>query len=135
MSERAIVRVSDVMNANVVIVDGQVTVHDAVHAMRERDVAALIINKRDADDEYGMVLLSDIAKKVLALDRSPKRMNLYEIMAKPIICVRAAMDIRYCARLFNNFGLNYAPVLDNEQIIGIVSNAEIALHSFPDDAH
>ncbi|MCP5420312.1 MAG: CBS domain-containing protein [Gammaproteobacteria bacterium] len=135
MSENAIVRVSDVMSTDVVMVDGLVTVYDAVRAMRARGVAALIVNKRDADDEYGMVLLSDISKKVLAMDRSPKRVNLYEIMAKPVICVRAAMDIRYCARLFNNFGLNYAPVVENEQIVGIVGTAEIALHHFPDDPH
>ncbi|MEZ5583852.1 MAG: CBS domain-containing protein [Candidatus Competibacteraceae bacterium] len=135
MSDRPIIRVSDVMDTNVVIVERLLTVQEALYTMKEQKVAALIVNRRDKDDEYGMVLLSDISKKVLALDRSPKRVNVYEIMAKPVICVRASMDIRYCARLFDNFGLNYAPVLDNEDIVGVVSNAEIALHSFPDEPH
>ena len=53
-------------------------------------------------DEYGMVLLSDIAKQVLAKDRSPKRVNIYEIMAKPVLSVQPDMDIRYCARMFRS---------------------------------
>lgn len=135
MNEQPIIRVSDVMDTNVVIVERLLTVQEALHTMKEKKVAALIVNRRDKDDEYGMVVLSDISKKVLALDRSPKRVNIYEIMAKPVICVRANMDIRYCARLFNNFGLNFAPVLENEDIVGVVSNAEIALHSFLDETH
>jgi len=135
MNEQPIIRVSDVMDTNVVIVERLLTVQEALHIMKEKKVAALIVNRRDMDDEYGMVLLSDISKKVLALDRSPKRVNVYEIMAKPVISVRANMDIRYCARLFDNFGLNYAPVLDNEDIVGVVSNAEIALHSFMNETH
>ncbi|MEE4379430.1 MAG: CBS domain-containing protein [Candidatus Competibacteraceae bacterium] len=135
MNEQPIIRVSDVMDTNVVIVERLLTVQEALHTMKERKVAALIVNRRDMDDEYGMVVLSDISKKVLALDRSPKRVNIYEIMAKPVISVRASMDIRYCARLFNNFGLNFAPVLENEEIVGVVSNAEIALRSFLDETH
>ena len=132
MSERRLIRVRDVMKIEVVMVDRLTTVRDALATMKARGVNALIVNRRDENDEYGMVLLSDIAKKVLALDRSPKRVNVYEIMAKPVVSVRAEMDIRYCARLFNNFGLNYAPVLDKEKIVGIVSNAEIALNSLLD---
>ncbi len=76
-----------------------------------------------------MVLLADIAKKVIAKNRSPERVNLYEIMAKPVISVRADMDIRYCARLFNNFGLNVAPVVENScgNIVGTVSYNDIVL--------
>jgi predicted transcriptional regulator len=132
MSERRLVRVRDVMKIDVVVVDRLMTVQEALKTMKARGVNALIVNRRDENDEYGMVLLSDIAKKVLALDRSPKRVNVYEIMAKPVVSVRADMDIRYCARLFNHFGLNYAPVLDKEEIVGIVSNAEIALNSLLD---
>jgi hypothetical protein len=47
------------------------------------------VDKRNDNDEYGMVLISDIAKLVLAKDRSPDRVNVYEIMAKPLIYATA----------------------------------------------
>ena len=129
MNKQIIIRVRDVMKHNFDKVDGNDTVQSALQKMEHHDSHILIINKRHEDDEYGLVLLADIAKKVIAKDRSPKRVNLYEIMAKPLISVRADMDIRYCARLFDRFGLNIAPVVESEcgDIIGTVSYNDIVL--------
>ena len=127
MNEAALVRVRDVMKSDFDIIDGKTTVEDALKTMRHVDTKSLIVNKRHDDDEYGMVLLSDIAKQVLAKDRSPKRVNIYEIMAKPVVTVRPDMDIRYCARMFEQFGLSRAPVLENGKVIGIVSFTDMVL--------
>jgi len=129
MSKQTIIRVKDVMKHNFDKVDGTDTVQSALQKMEHQDSHVLIVNKRNDDDEYGLVLLADIAKKVIAKDRSPERVNLYEIMSKPVISVRSNMDIRYCARLFNRFGLNVAPVVENESgdIIGTVSYNDIVL--------
>lgn len=130
MTGRKVIRVSAVMMTDFIMVDGLMTVEEALHLMKKTGANALMVKKRHADDEYGMVLLSHITKKVLAVNRSPRRMNVYEIMAKPVISVRPEMDIRYCARLFENFRLSYAPVIDREgEVIGVVSNADIALRS------
>jgi len=68
-----------------------------------------------------MLLFSDIAKQVIAKDRAPERVNVYEIMAKPVITVRPDMSIRHCARLFEKFGISHAPVIENEMVVGVVS--------------
>lgn len=129
MSNQTLVRISDVMKHGFDKVDGLDTVENALKKMVHLDSHVLIVNKRDKNDEYGIVLLADIAKKVIAKDRSPERVNIYEIMAKPVITVHASMDIRYCARLFSRFGLKVAPVADNEtgELIGIVSYNDIVL--------
>lgn len=120
-------KVRDVMKTEFDWAEGTDTVNDALQKMEYHDTHALIVKKRNEDDEYGIVRLADIAKKVIAKDRSPNRVNIYEIMSKPVICVRAEMDIRYCARLFNRFGLNLAPVADKGNIIGTVSYNDIVL--------
>ncbi|CAD7837787.1 MAG: hypothetical protein [Olavius algarvensis Gamma 3 endosymbiont] len=79
------------------------------------------------DDEYGIVLLSDIAKQVPAKNRAPGRVNIYEIMAKPAIHVDPGMDIRYCTRMFENFGIGRAPVVENKRVIGVVGYTDIVL--------
>lgn len=127
MNAKTIVRVREVMKTNFDIVDGKMTVMDALETMKKMDTKALIIQKRNDRDEYGMVLISDIAKNVLAKDRSPSRVNVFEIMSKPVISVSPEMDIRYCARLFENFGLARAPVIDNGNVVGIVSFTDMVL--------
>jgi CBS domain-containing protein len=128
MSKQDIIRVRDVMKKNYDIVDGMTTVSEALSKMRYVDTKCLIIDKRHEDDEYGIVLLSDIAKDVLARDRAPERVNVYEVMTKPVVAVDPDMDIRYCARLFDKFGLSRAPVIDNRKLIGIVSFTDMVLH-------
>ena len=116
------------MTSNFEVMDGLSTVDEGLRTMKTTDVRALIIDKRHVDDAYGIVLLSDMAKNVLAQNRSPQRVSLYEIMSKPVIWVEPEMDIRYCARLFDNFGLAIAPVLEDGTVIGVVSYHEIVLN-------
>ena len=122
-----IIRVRDVMKPEVDVVDGMLTVTEALQTMKYPDTRTLIIDKRHEDDEYGVVMFRDMAKKVLARDHSPDRVNIYEIMSKPVISVHPDMDIRYCTRLFDRFGLSRAPVLENHKIIGLVSYTDIVL--------
>jgi signal-transduction protein with cAMP-binding, CBS, and nucleotidyltransferase domain len=125
--ERKVTRVRDVMKAQVDMVDGLTTVAEALRKMKHVETKCLIVNKRHDDDEYGIVLLADIARYVMAKDRAPERVNVYEIMSKPVISVDPAMDIRYCARLFDKFGLSRAPVIENGKIVGIVSYTDMVL--------
>ena len=129
MNSEMIIRVSDVMNQRFIIEDGLATVAEAIDALRKADAVCVIVQKRHDDDEYGLVLLSDIARKIIASDRSPERVNLYEIMSKPVISVRPNMDIRYTARMFENFGLSMAPVLKRGEVLGVVTYREIVLSS------
>jgi len=130
VTTKNIIRVKDVMKKNVDIVDGMMTISDALATMKHVETKTLIIDKRHEQDEYGVVMISDIAKKVLALDRSPDRVNVYEVMSKPVISVDPEMDIRYCARMFERFGLSRAPVLENRKIVGIVSFTDMVLKGF-----
>ena len=127
MTERRVVRVADVMERDHVVVDGIATMAEALALLREKKVPLLIVAKRHDDDEFGVVMVSDIAKLVLAHDRSPDRTNVYEIMSKPALAVRSQMDIRYCARLFHRFGISAAPVIDGDVIQGIVTYDQLVL--------
>jgi signal-transduction protein with cAMP-binding, CBS, and nucleotidyltransferase domain len=128
MSARKLIRVREVMKPDIDIVQGMMTVKEALATMKHIETKALIVDKRHDDDEYGVVMLSDIAKYVLATDRAPERVNVYEVMSKPVICIDPEMDIRYCARLFEKFGLSRAPVVEHRKVIGIVSFTDMVLH-------
>ncbi len=125
---KKVVRVRHVMKTQFDMVDGMTTVADALKTMKHVETKSLIINKRFEDDEYGMLLISDIARHVLAKDRAPERVNVYEVMAKPVITVDPDMDIRYCARLFDRFGLSRTPVVNGGgEVIGIISFTDMVL--------
>lgn len=132
MTSRNWVPVRDVMRTNVTEVDGTMDVLSALKIMKKVRATSLIVKRRNERDEYGMLRFSDVAKKVLAKDKAPERVNVYEIMSKPVLTVRPEMDIRYCARLFENFGISHAPVIEDDKIIGIVSFYLLVLEGLAD---
>lgn len=133
MSDQQVIRVKDVMKTEFDTVDGLMTVSQALQKMKHVETKCVIVDKRHEDDAYGMVLISDIAKQVLAKDRAPDRVNVYEIMSKPVVTIDQDMDIRYCARLFDKFGLSRAPVVNGKEIVGIVSLTDLVMNGLCKD--
>ena len=123
--------VRDCMRTDVTKVDGRLDVLSALKIMKKVGATSLIVERRNENDEYGMLLFSDVAKEVIAKDRAPERVNVYEVMAKPLLTVRPNMDIRYCARLFENFDISHAPVVEADEIVGIVSFYLLVLQGLP----
>ena len=132
MSDRDWIPVSQVMRTDVTMVDGRVDVFEALRIMKRVQATCLIVEKKHDKDEYGMLLFSDIAKQVIARDRAPERVNVFEIMAKPVISVRPDMSIRNCARLFESFGISHAPVIEDDTVVGVVSYYLLVLEGLPD---
>jgi len=129
-----LVRVREVMNADYIVVDGLETVADTVRKMKSARALAAIIDRRNEEDEYGLLVPADIAKQVIAQNRAPERVNVYEIMSKPVIAVHPEMDIRYAARLFQQFGLNVAPVMDHhDSVCGMVAYYDIVMRGLLKD--
>ncbi len=124
--------VRNCMRTDITEIDGGMDVLSALKIMKEVGDTSLIVKRRDEHDEYGMLLFSDIAKQVIAKNRAPERVSVYEIMAKPCLTVRPDMEIRYCARLFENFGISHAPVIEDDKIVGTVSYYRLVLKGLPD---
>lgn len=122
-----IIRVRDVMKPTFSTIDGAETISDALKKMKSERTSVLIVNKRHNDDEHGMITSADIARHVLAKNRAPDRINVYEVMNVPVISVHPDMDISFCSRLFANYNLVRAPVLENNEIIGMVSPNSLVL--------
>jgi CBS domain-containing protein len=108
-------------------IDSKATIMDALNEMKQLQTAVLVVNKKNEDDEYGLILVSDIARLVLARDKAPSRMNVYEIMTKPAVCVDPNMDIRYCSRLMSSLNLTRVLVVQDNELLGTVSPRALVL--------
>lgn len=128
MSEKPELRVGDVMVTEIISINGLATVSDAMALMRQHNVNSLVVDRRDEDDEIGLVLVSDIARRVIALNRSPDRVNVYEIMSKPVWTAPPDMLARYAVRLLARFDISRAVVVDHDRNpIGMVTLRDLTL--------
>ncbi len=115
------------MKKNFGTINRNATIAEALVEMKRLKTSVLVVDKRDENDEYGLLLVSDIARQVLAKDRASSRVNTYEIMTKPTVCVDPDMDIRYCSRLMATFNLMRVLVMENNKIIGTVNPNALVL--------
>jgi len=111
--EKSGVRVADIMGGQVHAIDGLATVAEAMATMRRLQVSSLVVNRRHDDDEPGLIMVSDVAREVIARNRAPERVNVYEVMAKPALTVRSGMLARYAVRLLVRFHVSRALVVDD----------------------
>ena len=127
MSEHSYTPVRQVMVPETKVIDGLATVDEAIEMMRAHHISSLVVDRRHEGDEYGLVVVSDIASRVIAEDRAPERTNVYEIMSKPVLTVNVNMDIKYAIRLLDRFGLSRALVTDHGDLTGIVTLRDMVL--------
>lgn len=126
---RPITRVRDVMQKELLTIDGMATAKEAARVMRENSTSELLVDKRSDDDAWAIVTVSDIIEGVIVPDKKGEDVSVYEIMTKPVITVPADMDIRYAIRLIHRTGVHRAPVEDMGKIVGMITLSSLILEN------
>lgn len=128
MTYKRNIHVSEVMIGDLYTIDGLATVADAVAIMREHSISSLVVNRRNEDDEAGLIDVVAIAREVIAKNRAPDRVHVYEVMTKPVVTISATMLVRYAARHLVTVGLSRALVADAERnVIGMVTLRDLVV--------
>jgi CBS domain-containing protein len=117
-------KASEIMTTEVITIRGSATVDQAVKLMREKNLRALIVDRRHDEDAYGMVTETDIVYNVNAYGIDPKKVRVCDIMTKPCIIVNPDLQVEYVARLFAKTGIRRAPVI-SDKLLGIISVTDI----------
>ena len=120
--------VGEVMSPEIRTIGRMVTVAEAIEAMRHAGTSSLVVERRDASDEYGLLVVADIAREVIAKDRPADRVNVYEVMSKPVLTVPQDMGIKYAVRLLSRFNVSRALVMNAvREPVGIVTLRDMVL--------
>ncbi len=118
-------RARDMMTKELVWIQGDDTALEATEAMRSRQISCLLVERRNADDAWGIVTLSDVVQRVIEPGGDPRKVRVNEIMSKPLVLIGPGLRLQYCAQLMERTGVRRLPVFDGERIIGIVTHRDI----------
>ena len=128
MNAESPIRVGQVMTPQVRTIGRTATVREAVTIMRQIGVSSLVVERRDEADEFGLLVVTDIAREVIGKDRSADRVNVYEVMTKPVVSIPATMLVRYAARHLVSLGLSRALVVDQEgAVVGMATLRDLVI--------
>ena len=99
------------------------TVFDALKTMADKNVGALLV--LDGDAITGILSERDYARKVILHGKSSKELQVSEIMSSKVYFVSPTDNVDDCMALFTNKRVRHLPVLDNEQLVGIISIGDV----------
>jgi CBS domain-containing protein len=108
------------------IVKGDMSVHEAAKLMRDKDIGSVIVDSGDKD--YHMVTERDILYKVIA-EEKPFDIPISEIMCADFHTIGADEGIRKASELFNRFPIRRLPVIENGEIIGVITSRDVAKYT------
>jgi len=127
MSATTFVPVREIMTPDPVSIEGLATVRQALELMKSRNISSVVVKRRDEQDEFGLLLIGDIAREVIGRNRPVSRTSVYEIMTKPAPALDADMNIKYAVRHMARLGLTHCLVLQARELVGLVTLRDMAL--------
>jgi signal-transduction protein with cAMP-binding, CBS, and nucleotidyltransferase domain len=118
-------RVQDLMQTDVKLVNKSTTISKAARMMRDSGVSSLIVELDDDGDAFGIITRKDIIEAFLSNTISGPAHLVEDVMTKPAITVNLGMSIYNCQLLMRMVGVRRLPVVDGNQLVGVLSNADI----------
>ena len=98
-------------------------VFDALKTMADKNVGALVV--MDGAKVTGILSERDYARKVILHGRSSRELETREIMSTKVYFVSPEQDIEDCMALFTNKRVRHLPVLQTDELIGIISIGDV----------
>ena len=118
--------------SKVITVEAGASVFDALRLMADNNIGALIV--MDGDSLIGIFSERDYARKVILKNKFSRDTSVREIMtAKPIL-VTPESEVRECMRLMTDHQVRHLPVVDNGNLVGIISIGDVVKWIIDDQA-
>ena len=125
-------KAKEIVSDKLFYIDGLASVRDAIQLMKDKNVQALIIKKRNNADANGIITVNDIIKGVIIPNKTLDEVSVYEIMTKPVFSISAHLNVKYVPRLMYNYNVRIAPVEENGEYIGIIDYTQFLFTEFVD---
>lgn len=121
-------KVSDILQtkgSKVHSITSGVTVFEALKAMRENNIGALLV----IEDEklLGIISERDYARKIALLGKSSPDTLVKEIMTEKIISIGPDDNIEKCMELMSEKHIRHLPVIKADKVIGIISIGDVVI--------
>ncbi len=99
------------------------SVFEAVLKMAEENIGALMVT--DNGQVVGMITERDYARKIVLMSRASRDTLVRDIMSSAVIYVRPDQTREECMTLMNKHHLRHLPVMDGEQLVGMISMGDL----------
>lgn len=117
------VEVEEIMVDKVITIEATATVRDAAKLMNKHDIGCLVVVAEGRP--IGIVTERDMLKRVLAKPEEIKKINVQEIMSKPLTVGKPDMEIESVAKIMFTKKIKKLPIVEKGKLIGLVTLTDL----------
>lgn len=111
------------MVGEVVTVETNATVREAVRLMNDREIGCLVVVQ--GGKPTGIVTERDMLKRVLVATRDPRAVEVGEVMSKPLLSMEPEKEIEGAVKLMFKHRIKKLPVVENGRLVGLVTLTDL----------
>lgn len=121
--------VGEFMTTRLVTMDGNDTLIAAAQEMRDCAIGDVVVT--DGNSVVGIVTDRDIAVRAVAENMNPASTRLNQITSRDVVTVSQYDDAVAAADLMRTYAVRRLPVVEDGQLIGLVSMGDLAVEREP----
>lgn len=99
------------------------TVLEAITLMSNKGIGAVVVV--DSDRVVGILSERDYTRKIALMQRTSDHTTVAEIMTAKVLTVGRSHTVDECLGLMTERHIRHLPVLDNDQLIGVISIGDL----------
>ncbi|MDH5450355.1 MAG: CBS domain-containing protein [Candidatus Bathyarchaeota archaeon] len=115
--------VKDIMVEEVITVNPDTKVKDAVELMNKHEIGCLVVTKKGRP--VGIITERDVLKKMFCQSKNSEQVRVSEIMSAPLVVGKVDMDLGDAARLMLKQNVKKLPIVSGENLVGLVTLTDI----------
>ena len=112
-------------SGDVLRIDGDATVFEAIKAMVDANVGAILVTAADPNHIEGIFTERDYLRRIAVEGRTSRDTLVREVMTSPVMAVSPETTIEEAMALMTDKRIRHAPVVDGEQLVGMVSIGDL----------
>jgi CBS domain-containing protein len=121
--DRPLSSILEEKSTDVLQIDGDATVFDAIAKMVEANVGSVLV--ADENEIVGIVTERDYLRRVTLQGRTEKETPVRDIMSSPVYVVTPDTQIDECMALMTDRRIRHVPVVDEGKVVGVISIGDL----------
>ena len=110
-------------SGDVIRIGGDSTVYEAVQAMVEANVGALLVT--EGDEISGIFTERDYLRRIAVEGRRSRDTSVREVMSSPVLIVNPETTVDETMALMTDRRIRHAPVVEDGALVGMISIGDL----------
>ena len=120
-----IAKILEEKGGGVIRIDGNATVLEAVQAMVEANVGAILVSGHGENEIQGIFTERDYLRRVAVQGLGERDTPVHDVMTSPVVVITPETEVEEAMALMTDRRIRHVPVVEDETLVGMISIGDL----------